>query len=162
MLALYRCGRQADALEVYSSARAVLAAELGLDPDPHLQRLQQQILTRDPGLELPRAPVPAPASHREPAWLAVPRQLPAAPRSFVGRGSELKVLDRLLDEQAQRGGPAVAVIGGMAGIGKTALAVHWAHQVARQFPDGQLYVNLRGFDPSGTPLEPAAGRCAGS
>ncbi len=81
---------------------------------------------------------------------AVPRQLPAAVAHFVGRGGELAVLSGLLDDGAN-----VAVIGGTAGVGKTALAVCWAHRVADQFPDGQLYVNLRGFDPGGQVMDPA-------
>jgi tetratricopeptide (TPR) repeat protein/transcriptional regulator with XRE-family HTH domain len=83
----------------------------------------------------------------------VPRHLPAAAPTFVGREDQLAALSEVLD---QPGGTAViAAIGGMAGVGKTALAVQWAHQVAGQFPDGQLFVNLRGFDPSGTPATPA-------
>jgi len=79
----------------------------------------------------------------------VPRQLPAPVRQFVGRRAELASLTALLD---QPGGVVIAVLAGSAGVGKTALAVHWAHQVADRFPDGQLYLNLRGFDPSGGPL----------
>ena len=85
---------------------------------------------------------------------AVPRQLPAAVADFTGRAAELRRLTRILDA-AGADGPGTVVlsaIGGMAGVGKTALALHWAHQVAGRFPDGQLYVNLRGFDPSGTPV----------
>jgi tetratricopeptide (TPR) repeat protein/transcriptional regulator with XRE-family HTH domain len=88
---------------------------------------------------------------------AVPRQLPAAVADFTGRAAELQALTRMLDE-AGAGAPGTVVIsaiGGTAGVGKTALALHWAHQVADRFPDGQLHVNLRGFDPSGTPATPA-------
>jgi tetratricopeptide (TPR) repeat protein/transcriptional regulator with XRE-family HTH domain len=84
---------------------------------------------------------------------AVPRQLPAAVADFTGRADELRALTKILDE-AGGGAPGTVVIsaiGGTAGVGKTALALHWAHQVAPRFPDGQLHVNLRGFDPSGTP-----------
>ena len=78
--------------------------------------------------------------------------LPAAVPAFVGRRAQLATLSQVLQ---QPGGTAViTAIGGTAGVGKTALAVHWAHQVAGEFPDGQLYVNLRGFDPSGTPVTP--------
>ena len=86
----------------------------------------------------------------------VPRQLPAAVADFTGRAAELRALIRMLD-QAGAGTPGTVVIsaiGGTAGVGKTALALHWAHQVATRFPDGQLYVNLRGFDPSGNPTVP--------
>ena len=85
---------------------------------------------------------------------AVPRQLPAAVADFTGRAAELRRLTQLLDA-AGVGGPGTVVlsaIDGMAGVGKTALALHWAHQVAGRFPGGQLYVNLRGFGPSGTPV----------
>ena len=82
----------------------------------------------------------------------VARQLPAAVPGFAGRVAELAELDRLLEPDP--GTPVVAV-SGTAGVGKTALALHWAHRVAGHFPDGQLYVNLRGFDPSGTPVAPA-------
>ncbi len=85
---------------------------------------------------------------------AAPRQLPAAVADFTGRAAELRRLTQVLDAAgaSRPGTVAISVIGGMAGVGKTALALHWAHQVAGQFPDGQLYVNLRGFDPSGTPV----------
>jgi tetratricopeptide (TPR) repeat protein/transcriptional regulator with XRE-family HTH domain len=87
----------------------------------------------------------------------VPRQLPAAAPDFTGRGAELRALTRILDGDGA-GGPGTVVIsaiGGTAGVGKTALALHWAHQVAHRFTDGQLHVNLRGFDPSGVPVTPA-------
>jgi tetratricopeptide (TPR) repeat protein/transcriptional regulator with XRE-family HTH domain len=87
----------------------------------------------------------------------VPRQLPAAVPDFTGREAELTALTRMLDK-AETGGPGTVVIsaiGGTAGVGKTALALYWAHQVAGQFPDGQLHANLRGFDPAGTPVAPA-------
>jgi tetratricopeptide (TPR) repeat protein/transcriptional regulator with XRE-family HTH domain len=85
-----------------------------------------------------------------------PRQLPAAPRNFVGRTAELRLLDSLLGTIAGEASPVVALISGTAGVGKTSLALHWAHQVSDRFPDGQLYVNLRGFGPTGLPVTPAA------
>jgi tetratricopeptide (TPR) repeat protein/transcriptional regulator with XRE-family HTH domain len=88
---------------------------------------------------------------------AVPHQLPAAVEDFAGRSAELEALAQVL-ESARAGGPGtvvISVIGGTAGVGKTALALHWAHQVSARFGDGQLYVNLRGYDPSGTPATPA-------
>ncbi len=97
----------------------------------------------------PGSPAPSPV-------VAVPRQLPAAVARFAGRAAELEALTSLLEEAALPGGTVrISVIDGMAGIGKTALAVQWAHQVAGRFPDGQLYVNLRGFDPAGPPVTPA-------
>ncbi|HZM80394.1 MAG TPA: tetratricopeptide repeat protein [Candidatus Limnocylindrales bacterium] len=90
------------------------------------------------------------------ATTVVPRQLPTAVRNFVGRAAELEALTGLADEASVPGSSAViATIDGTAGVGKTALAVHWAHQVAKRFPDGQLYANLRGFDPAGTAMTPA-------
>jgi tetratricopeptide (TPR) repeat protein len=88
--------------------------------------------------------------------LVVPRQLPPAVRCFVGRAAELAVLNAFVDQATEPGATAViSAVDGTAGIGKTALAVHWAHRVADRFPDGQLYVNLRGFDPSGSPMTAA-------
>jgi len=86
----------------------------------------------------------------------VPRQLPAAVPDFTGRAAELNALTQMLDDAADRPGTVViSAIGGTAGVGKTALALRWAHQVADRFPDGQLHVNLRGFDPAGSPATPA-------
>jgi tetratricopeptide (TPR) repeat protein len=151
MLALYRCGRQAEALEHFQRLRVRLAEELGIDPSPDLQRRYEQILITDPALTAPDAPSAA-ASTPSP----VPRQLPAHTPRFVGRAMELDQLTALLDESAPGGGTVViTAIEGTAGIGKTALAVRWAHQAAEQFPDGQLYINLRGFDPSSPPMHPA-------
>jgi tetratricopeptide (TPR) repeat protein/transcriptional regulator with XRE-family HTH domain len=85
---------------------------------------------------------------------AAPRQLPAAVADFTGRAAELQRLTQVLDA-AGAGSPGtlvISAIGGMAGVGKTTLALYWAHQVAGRFPDGQLYVNLRGFDLSDTPV----------
>jgi DNA-binding SARP family transcriptional activator/tetratricopeptide (TPR) repeat protein len=85
----------------------------------------------------------------------VPRQLPAAPAHFAGRASELKALNELAAQATNAGGQGLIwVIDGTAGVGKTVLAVHWAHQAAGHFPDGQLHVNLRGFGPSGNPAPP--------
>jgi tetratricopeptide (TPR) repeat protein len=106
-----------------------------------------------PAQALHHAASGAPDSAGEVRVASVPRQLPCASAHFVGRARALTELDRLCRKV---GPPAVVIsaIGGMAGVGKTALAVHFAHQVAARFPDGQLYVNLRGFDPSGQPVSP--------
>jgi DNA-binding SARP family transcriptional activator/tetratricopeptide (TPR) repeat protein len=264
MLALYRCGRQAEALAAYQRTRRMLVDELGVEPGRELRDLQAGILDADPDLAAPgpalarfltappapdpgapgtRAPggqVPGDTRHaagRAPASLTgrpaggsvsarqasgaparpvgggpvagapgtgttgarpraaragtghpatraaapqdnptvgagpsrpgrtgaapagqatvVPRQLPAGVAHFAGRTAELSELQAWRQEAASADGAAkVLVIGGTAGAGKTALAVHWAHQSAGEFPDGQLYVNLRGFDPSGTPVAP--------
>jgi DNA-binding SARP family transcriptional activator/tetratricopeptide (TPR) repeat protein len=148
MLALYRCGRQADALTAYHRLRKLLANELGTDPSPLLARLHQQILRADPSLN-----APAPQA-KSTLIVPVPRQLPAPPATFAGRALELFQLNTVLDESECRAEPTVVVLVGTAGIGKTALALHWANQIAERFPDGQLHVNLRGFDPSGDAVEP--------
>jgi DNA-binding SARP family transcriptional activator len=153
MLALYRDGRQAEALAAYADARRLLVEELGVEPGTGLRELHQQVLTADPALELP-TPERSTVGGREPT---VPRQLPATVRHFTGRTRQLAELTDLLN-RADEDSPGVVVIsaiGGTAGVGKTALAVHWAHQVAERFPDGQLYANLRGYDPSGVPAAPA-------
>ncbi|MEU6379252.1 tetratricopeptide repeat protein [Streptomyces sp. NPDC046909] len=91
-----------------------------------------------------------------PAQIVIPRQLPAAVRHFVGRDRELHSLAKLLGSAGAGAGTVViSAIDGTAGIGKTTLALHWAHQAADRFPDGQLYVNLRGFDPTSAPMPPA-------
>ncbi|HEV2374138.1 MAG TPA: BTAD domain-containing putative transcriptional regulator [Streptosporangiaceae bacterium] len=155
MLALYRDGQRADALALYQDTRSALADQLGLDPGPGLQQLHQRILAADPGLQVPE-PGQDKAGAVGQARLAGPQQLPGAPPKFTGRGEELDTLAGLLAGHGQAGGTVlVSAIGGTAGIGKTALAVHWAHRVAGHFPDGQLFVNLRGFGPSGTPMQPA-------
>ncbi|QYC45541.1 Regulatory protein AfsR [Nonomuraea coxensis DSM 45129] len=149
MLALYRNGRQADALDRYQSLRTRLAEELGADPSPPLRRLHQQILTADPALAAPAAePRAAPAP--------VPRQLPAPPKLFTGRAEELRALTAAQHDPGEPGDTmGICAIVGTGGIGKTWLALHWAHQQAGRFPDGQLYVNLRGFAPGTQPVSPA-------
>jgi DNA-binding SARP family transcriptional activator/tetratricopeptide (TPR) repeat protein len=159
MLALYRDGRQGEALAAYARARQVLVDELGAEPGAGLRELQRQILAGDPALDLPARNPPARApdaagSAAPPPGPPVPRQLPSAVSGFTGRAVELTALARILDEASAEspGTVVISAIGGTAGVGKTALALYWAHRVAPRFPDGQLYVNLRGFDPSGVPM----------
>ena len=134
MLALHRCGRQAEALEAYQSARRVLREELGTEPGTALQAMHQRMLVADPALATPElTPL---------GWgglgLVVPRQLPYPVAHFAGRAAELAALTGLLErEGGQPSGVAViSAIAGTAGVGKTALAVYWAHQVAERFPMG--------------------------
>ena len=155
MEALARAGRRAEALEAYRQARRALVGELGIEPGPQLRLLHQQILDGGPALAAPpagrdgtlQAPAPLADSASSPA--GVPRELPGTAAHFTGREGELAVLAGLLDRGGEEtpGTVVISAIGGTAGVGKTALAVHWAHQVADRFPDGQLYVNLRGYDP---------------
>ena len=162
MTALYRSGRQADALAAYHRLRQLLADELGVDPDPQSQQLYHHILTAHPAL-LPPAPVVASANpshgrtpHPSPAPRMVrPAQLPADLTDFVGRDSQTKHLADLLTDPGANGRRPlpVAAITGVGGIGKTTLALRVAHRVAEDFPDGQLYANLRG---AGTQPLPAS------
>lgn len=161
MTALYRDGRAAEALDGFRRYRQRLAEDLGLDVGPALRDLELAILRNEappePGGSRPEAIVsvpssapPAPGAARD-ADSPVPAQLPSAAAGFVGRASDLAELDALLAGRAP-GGPVV-VITGTAGVGKTALAVHWAHRHRDEFPDGQLYVNLAGYAPA-PPLPP--------
>jgi tetratricopeptide (TPR) repeat protein/transcriptional regulator with XRE-family HTH domain len=132
------------------SSVSQLAEALGLDPARREQLLAAARHDAAPAALIP-PPEPAPPSVAR-SNVAVPRQLPAAVAGFTGRASQLKELTGLLD---RNGAVVISTISGTAGVGKTALAVHWSHEVADRFPDGQLYVNLRGFDPSGQPVQPA-------
>src|SRR6185437_12456775 len=149
-------GRRGEALDAYRQARRALVDELGIEPGPQLQLLHEQILKGDPALAAPQishdngSEPPTPATSSSTSHAGVPRQLPGAVSPFTGRSAELARLSQILDEvRGQAPGTVViSAIGGTAGVGKTALAVHWAHQMAARFPDGQLYVNLRGYDPA--------------
>ncbi|HEY7145530.1 MAG TPA: BTAD domain-containing putative transcriptional regulator [Streptosporangiaceae bacterium] len=157
MRALYRSGRQADALAAYQRLRRTLADELGIDPSQVLRDLETAILRQDASLD---GPAPAGAVTLVRQAMPIPAQLPSAVPAFAGRDRELASLDAMLSGGGRAGStqpPAVpiSVLSGTAGVGKTALAVQWAHRVSDRFPDGQLYVNLRGFDPRGPAVEPA-------
>jgi DNA-binding SARP family transcriptional activator/Tfp pilus assembly protein PilF len=180
MAALYRSGQRADALEEFRQIRGRLAAELGVEPGPELQRLHQRILAGDAGLAGPDGP-PEPGEPGGFGWpperigspergggapvvtlrpRPVPRQLPAAPAPFVGRATELSRLDEMLGPAGTPAGEAVVqLIVGLPGIGKSALATAWAHRAAQRFPDGQLYVNLKGFSPAARPVTPEQAIC---
>ncbi|MEV4756895.1 BTAD domain-containing putative transcriptional regulator [Micromonospora sp. NPDC049559] len=137
---LHAAGRTGEAVERYAAVRARLVEELGTDPGPELRAAHREILGG-----------PDPAQRRE-----VPAQLPAGVATFTGRADQLARLDALLGPPTERSGSVViATVSGTAGVGKTALALHWAHRVRDRFPDGHLYLNLRGFDPTGPVLTPA-------
>ncbi len=149
MLALYRSGRQAEALVVYEQARKLARTELRGEPGRGLQELHQRILRSDPDLLAAVTPPPTPET-----GVLTPAQLPADLPAFVGRQDVLaEVLALLADKDEPSPDTVVGVVSGMAGVGKTAFAVRWAHRVAHHFPDGQLYVNMRGFDEDDATLE---------
>jgi DNA-binding SARP family transcriptional activator len=153
MLALYRDGRQAEALAAYQRARRVLVDEVAAEPGAELRELHRQILTTSPVLAGPESGQLLPGGARPPGARpgpAVPRELPGPVAQFVGRAAELAELTGMLELASAERPPTLVVsaISGMAGVGKTALALQWAHQVADRFPDGQLHVNLRGYDPA--------------
>jgi len=147
MLALYRSGRQADALHWFERTRRHLASEVGVDPGSSLRTLHQQMLRADPALTVTRG-----VSVR---LGPVPRQLPPGVPAFTGRAPELADLDAISVAGKNSASAPIAAISGMAGTGKTALAVHWATRSAHRFRDGQLYADLRGFGPADAPATTA-------
>jgi DNA-binding SARP family transcriptional activator len=157
--ALYGAGRQAEALEVYEQARNRIADELGVDPGADLQQLYQQILSGDSDQAMIAAgrAMPAPASPRVRAQAPpVPAQLPADIADFTGRAGQVAQLRELLAGAAGGASPGavrVALVVGSGGLGKTTLAVHAAHLLAGEFPDGQLYADMHGATHPADPAE---------
>ncbi|MBP2472308.1 DNA-binding SARP family transcriptional activator [Crossiella equi] len=152
MLSLCRAGRQAEALNRYETLRRQLSEALGVDPGPALRELHGRILRGDPGLLAP----PPPAAPPEPVAatpMLVPAQLPVDLRVFTGRTQLLGELLRTVRPGPEA--PGVVVVHGMPGVGKTTFAVRVAHQLAPRFPDGQLYLDLRGFEDGDTAVDPA-------
>ena len=170
MSALYQCGRQAEALEVFRGVDRRLRDELGVGAGPELRLLHQRMLAANPAADVPspaqaalldeqagaasptagERAMAAAAGLAEPRRVPVPRQFPAVTEHFVGRAAEMEALTALRGSTVVTS--PVAAISGPPGVGKTTLALRWAHLAADQFPDGHLYVNLRGFDASGEPL----------
>ncbi|MEU7784021.1 BTAD domain-containing putative transcriptional regulator [Amycolatopsis sp. NPDC049159] len=145
VLALYRSGRQADALEHYERLRHRLAEELGADPSPPLRELHQRILR---GAPEPAGPGPADG--------VIPDRFPAAPPSFIGRADELAALTAAAHREADEGRVVqISALAGAGGVGKTWLVLHWAHAHRDRFPDGRLFADLHGFSSANAPLEPS-------
>jgi DNA-binding SARP family transcriptional activator len=170
MLALSRTGRQADALQTYRTVRERLVDELGIDPGPALRQMQQLVLNAADTVEplLPPTPADSAASAaattsapaeptQQRSSLIKPAQLPHRVARFVGRTEELRRLKEMCaaaDADEQGRSVVISAIDGVGGVGKTALAIHAAHGLVDAFPDGQLFVDLRGFDPRLPPVTP--------
>ncbi|MDF3300643.1 AfsR/SARP family transcriptional regulator [Streptomyces tropicalis] len=156
MLALHRTGRRAEALAVHRDLRARLVGELGVEPGPAVREAHLEVL-RGPAAEggEPAVHGQSPAPEDDMTAQPSPAQLPPPPAHFTGRGEEVRALRRTLAGPPGKSTP-VAVVSGMAGVGKSALALHAAHGLRERFPDGQLYVHLHGATPGMTPLTPGA------
>jgi len=145
MLALYRCGRVAEALTTYRDGRTILADELGLDPGPELQQLHEAILVGDPTLAVQGGETERLRSQ------PLPAQLPPSIADFTGRADEVELICRTLTTRHEDA-PAIMAVSGKGGVGKSTLAVHAARRIGEAFPDGHLYVRLRGLDAG--PVDP--------
>jgi DNA-binding SARP family transcriptional activator/tetratricopeptide (TPR) repeat protein len=146
MVALYRAGRQAEALDAYRQTRLRLRDELGTEPGPALRALHQRILKNDPDL----ATQPRIWTRRPMCPNNLPRDVPY----FTGRAGELSSLAEAVVAGGSSTAPTVIAIDGMAGVGKSALAIHMAHRLAGQFPDGQILLSLHAHDPYEEPIDP--------
>jgi DNA-binding SARP family transcriptional activator/tetratricopeptide (TPR) repeat protein len=148
MLVLYRCGRQAEALETYRRAHHRLVSEVGSEPGSALRTLHQRMLNGDPELDEPLAR----AARRDPQPNSLPRDNP----HFTGRTAELDQLFGMIDAESGRGAVTVVAINGMAGVGKSTLAIHAAHLLGERYQD-RFYLHLHTHDPVEEPIDPAAG-----
>src|SRR5215469_5339509 len=158
MLALHQAGRRAEALAVYQDGRGQLVEALGVEPGPQLRAVHQAVLRDEPA----RRDLAWRDMARRDAALPVPAQLPPDVWGFIGRRAELDALDELASVPGTAGNGAadrplpIGIIAGVAGVGKTGLALHWSHGATHRFPDGQLYADLRGYDAHQEPLLPGA------
>jgi DNA-binding SARP family transcriptional activator/transcriptional regulator with XRE-family HTH domain len=162
MIALAGSGRQAAALEMFEDMRRRLDEQLGVRPCTQLADAHRRVLRQQVAAGRTAAPEGTPVIRPIQAVGTapiVPRQLPSPTPHFAGRSGELTALAKLMDRAARKKVAAAFAIGGTVGVGKSALGLHWAHLVADRFPDGQLYMNLRGFDPSDVPVTPAEALC---
>ncbi|MBK3566936.1 tetratricopeptide repeat protein [Streptomyces sp. MBT62] len=159
MVAYYGSNRYTDALRVHQETRQLLMSQYGSRPGAELNRIHRGILDRAPAADLVRGKTAAPRTPITAAPPPPPRNLPNQP-PLVGRRTELRALNAAVDAAAQNTSvisvECVSTISGMAGIGKTAVAVHGAHRLAERFPDAQLYLDLRGHSSVGEPLGPGA------
>ncbi len=149
MLAQYRSGRRAEALETFRDARRHFIDELGLEPGPDLQELHDAILADDPSLAAVAAePAQSPRERSAAAEdvVIIPSELPPDVPGFAGRAAELAALDTLMTGTGEENVTPLGLITGVAGVGKTGLAMRWAHRVADRFPDGRLFADLRAYD----------------
>ncbi|MET8648069.1 BTAD domain-containing putative transcriptional regulator [Streptomyces sp. NPDC004675] len=152
MTALYGAGRQSEALTIYHTTSHLLRQRLGVNPSPELQQVHERILSGR--LQLPHSTSRTVAG-QHPGSAQAPAQLPAALPSLVGREKEQEQVERLADDADASSSVAICVVGGMAGVGKTAFATATGHRLAGRFPDGQLFADLHGAGPGAEPRDPA-------
>ncbi len=149
MLAQYRAGRRAEALETFRQGRLRSIEDIGMEPGVELQRLHDSILRDDGSLQ------PRPAEPASYPGVVTPAQFPPDVPNFVGRDHELSILDYLVADERPGRAPMAGFVTGTGGVGTTCLALHWAHRAAEKFPDGQLFADLHGYDEDIAPVDPS-------